>query len=326
MTDRDTTPAPQRRPTDPARPLVTVAIPTRDRPESLRRTLESILRGTRLPDEIVVCDQSESDADSPPHAPPNEAPDVPIRHRRIRERGVNRNRNRAIDASIGDFIAFCDDDVTVHPEWLERMVAEWDDRWSRRSVLITGAILPGRECSADETVPGVRADGERRVFSQRPKRGDTLYGGHFGAPRAVFEALLPRPFDERLGPGARYPGAGDEDFACRVLAAGIPIVYEPSIAVHHHPGPRGSWSRMAYCHAVGNGGMLAKQLLAGDLAAGKRLAESLAIALGKTARAMARGHAGEATARLMSAGGIGLGFGRWLGEALTGRLEAETDR
>jgi len=326
MTDRDTTPAPRGNAMDPVRPLVTVAIPTRDRPESLRRTLASILRGTLLPGEIVVCDQSESQADIALGDLPGAALDVPIRHRRVRERGVNANRNHAIHASSGEFIAFCDDDATVHPEWLERMVAEWEDRWSRGAVLITGAILPGREYGIEEAVPGVRMGGERRIFSQRPKRGDTLYGGHFGAPRAVFEALLPHPFDERLGPGARYPGAGDEDFACRVLAAGIPVVYEPSITVRHHPGPRGSWSRMEYRHAIGNGGMLAKQLLAGDRGAGKRLAESMAIALGKTARALVRGNTDEAAARLMSAGGIGIGFVRWLAEALTGHLAAEVDR
>ena len=40
-------------------------------------------------------------------------------------------------------------------------------------------------------------------------------------------------FDERLGVGARFPGAEDNDFAFRLLESGYRIVYEPSVVLYH---------------------------------------------------------------------------------------------
>jgi glycosyltransferase involved in cell wall biosynthesis len=93
-------------------PLVSVVVPTRDRPELLRRAVRAIL-DQRYPGEIecvVVFDQSE----------PTEVGVEPGERRRLRsirnERtpGLAGARNAGVLASAGVLVAFCDDD----DEWL----------------------------------------------------------------------------------------------------------------------------------------------------------------------------------------------------------------
>jgi GT2 family glycosyltransferase len=47
----------------------------------------------------------------------------------------------------------------------------------------------------------------------------------------VFQAV--GPFDERLGVGARFGAAEDNDFGFRVLEAGYQIVYAPDAVIYH---------------------------------------------------------------------------------------------
>jgi glycosyltransferase involved in cell wall biosynthesis len=93
-------------------PLVSVVVPTRDRPELLRRAVQGIL-DQRYPGEIeclVVFDQSE----------PTEIGVEPGERRRLRSvrndraPGLAGARNAGVLASSADLVAFCDDD----DEWL----------------------------------------------------------------------------------------------------------------------------------------------------------------------------------------------------------------
>jgi glycosyltransferase involved in cell wall biosynthesis len=93
-------------------PLVSVVVPTRDRPELLRRAVRAILE-QRYPGEIecvVVFDRSQ----------PTEVGVEPGARRRLRHIGNERTpglagaRNAGVLASVGELVAFCDDD----DEWL----------------------------------------------------------------------------------------------------------------------------------------------------------------------------------------------------------------
>lgn len=98
-------------------PSVSVVIPTRDRPQLLRRAIRGIITQDHPGDLeiIVVFDQSEPDTSLERCDP----------HRRVRvtanERtpGLAGGRNTGILAATGDLIAFCDDD----DEWLPGKLA-----------------------------------------------------------------------------------------------------------------------------------------------------------------------------------------------------------
>jgi GT2 family glycosyltransferase len=96
-----------------APPTVSVAIPTRDRAAYLDVALRSL--GREGAEVLVVVD-----------GPDPESAAVATRHGArvvVHERslGLNAARNTAIDETDGDLIAFLDDDVAVHPGWLDAL-------------------------------------------------------------------------------------------------------------------------------------------------------------------------------------------------------------
>ncbi len=102
---------------DGSSPTVSVVVPTRDRPELLRRAVQQVL-DQRYPGEIecvVVFDQSD----------PAEVPVELAEGRRLRTvrnqrvPGLAGARNAGVLASSGELVAFCDDD----DEWLAGKVA-----------------------------------------------------------------------------------------------------------------------------------------------------------------------------------------------------------
>ena len=102
-------------------PLVSVVVPTRDRPEPLRRAVAAILGQTyEGPVEcLVVFDQSDPDLPWP-DLPPGR---TLILRRNDRTPGLAGARNSGILAATGELVAFCDDDDEWLPEKLTRQVA-----------------------------------------------------------------------------------------------------------------------------------------------------------------------------------------------------------
>jgi glycosyltransferase involved in cell wall biosynthesis len=102
-------------------PKVSVVVPTRDRPEPLRRAVAAILGQTyEGPVEcLVVFDQSDPDLPWP-DLPPGR---TLILRRNDRSPGLAGARNSGILAATGELVAFCDDDDEWLPEKLTRQVA-----------------------------------------------------------------------------------------------------------------------------------------------------------------------------------------------------------
>ena len=101
-------------------PRVSAVVPTRERPELLRRSVEAIVR-QRYPGElecIIVFDQSE------PRLPPVELP--PGRELRSVENGRTPGlagaRNSGMEAATGQLVAFCDDDDVWMPDKIRLQV------------------------------------------------------------------------------------------------------------------------------------------------------------------------------------------------------------
>jgi GT2 family glycosyltransferase len=106
-----------RPPADASAPLVSVIVPTYNRPELLGLTLESIERQTYAALEIVVVNDAGSDV-----------ADVVARFPRARliEQPVNRGpspaRNRGLAEARGEFVIFFDDDDEMFPDHIAALV------------------------------------------------------------------------------------------------------------------------------------------------------------------------------------------------------------
>jgi glycosyltransferase involved in cell wall biosynthesis len=212
-----------------AQPLISVVIPTRDRPRALGRCLEALSSQTvkeRL--EVVVVDDGSLDGDAVA-----EAVSRWPRTRFLRQApsGPAAARNEGARAAHGTVICFTDDDCEPHEDWAERLVAALEskaDAVGGRTIGATSdAIVRASELIAHAPA-GVSARGDSLVFTP----SNNL------ACRA--DVLAAVPFDER------YPAAAGEDreWCERLLRAGHVLRYEPSaVLVHHDDSDLGSFLR-----------------------------------------------------------------------------------
>jgi glycosyltransferase involved in cell wall biosynthesis len=100
---------------------VSAIIPTRNRAESLRRTLRSLFSQSAQPSEVVIVDGSEDDATKMLVADfANQISGVSLRRSEAIKRGAASQRNQGVAQSVQPFVLFCDDDVLFEPDCIER--------------------------------------------------------------------------------------------------------------------------------------------------------------------------------------------------------------
>jgi len=254
---------------------VSIVIPTRNRPQLLCDAVDSILVGDRLPDEIVVADQSTDERATLP-----DAAGVEIVHLVLTSTGLSRARNEGIAAARGDLIVFTDDDVRVDPAWLGAIVDAFERAPARTA--ITGAALSGVD--GDEHVPSL-------TYRTRPEtfRGrvfcDPLAGLNMAFARSAFEEIC--PFDERLGPGAEFDNADDNDFGYRLLEAGYEIAFVPAAVVYHRGARRGrALARLDFSYGRGQGAFYVKHMSWSDRHMLRRMGRNVAYRLRRLAPAV----------------------------------------
>jgi glycosyltransferase involved in cell wall biosynthesis len=205
-------------------PLVSVIVPTRDRPELLTTTLRSIVQQHSVPLEIVVVDDASSDSDAVP-AVVEALDDGRIRIlRQPVSAGVSTARNRGLAASTGTWIAFCDDDDLWAPDKIDRQVHAVCT--SGRSWAYTGAVDINQ---ANVVTKGSPPPSPDDVVRNLP-RYNAVPGGCSSVLVARAALVQTGGFDVGLGPCA------DWDLWLRLLRLGPPAcVPEPLVAYRLHP-------------------------------------------------------------------------------------------
>lgn len=148
------------------RPLVSVVVPTRDRPNRLEQALESIDAQSYDRLEVVVVDGSSSPV-------PRSRIEASLRegrelvYRRDPGRGAAAARNVGIRAASGTYLAFLDDD----DRWLESKVSRQVERFEQAGPRV-GIVYTGQRAvdGADRTV-GVRVPRTRGDVTEALLRG-----------------------------------------------------------------------------------------------------------------------------------------------------------
>lgn len=228
---------------------LTVIIATLGRP-ILRRALDALADGTRLPAEVIVVDQGRS---SEVEAMLRE---VQVRGLLTRwipstDRGKARSVNHGVEAAATPFVAVTDDDCLVNRDWIERLEAALDQH--------PGSIVTGRVEAGDETVLATVTSLVPIVQRRPGLRFDRLSGGNMALAKATFARI--GGFDE--DPVLRH--AEDPEYAYRALRVGVPIHYAPEVAVTHL-GWRDAEAREGQYadYARSHGGFYGKYLRRGD--------------------------------------------------------------
>ena len=107
-------------------PSTTVGIATYRRAEFVVPSLESLLEQTKLPDEIIVLDDSPDDETERAVADLRstaslDAVSLVYRHRGDDSSVPQDARNAIVDEADGEILCFLDDDTVCPPDWLESL-------------------------------------------------------------------------------------------------------------------------------------------------------------------------------------------------------------
>src|SRR5690349_5343504 len=121
--------------------IITVAICTWNRAESLRRTLASLtlIRPPSTADWEVLVVNNDS-VDHTDAVISEFSWQLPIRREFEPARGIARARNRVIDTAKGEYLVCIDDDVVVEPSWLAAYVEAFI--CYPEAALFGGPVLP----------------------------------------------------------------------------------------------------------------------------------------------------------------------------------------
>lgn len=239
---------------------VSLIIATRNRPEMLEATLQSLAGSTVLPAEVIVIDQSDHPRARPVVTGLDDLSGTRLRYCWSQTRGLSRANNLGVALAAFDLLLFTHDDVLLDPDWVENLVTALSEGQPRR--VVTGRILPGEAEVTGGFAPTLRTD-------ERPARYlgrvgfDVLKPLNMGLSRSAFEHA--GGFDERLGPGTPFPGAEDADLGFRLLEAGYEIAYVPAATLIHRAWRHGDeYLPLRWRYGLAQGAFFAKHLHRND--------------------------------------------------------------
>lgn len=183
--------------------FVSVVTPTLNRPDPLRRALRSLTAqhvadGHRL--ELIVVDNSrDGNARAGVEAIAREAA-VPLRYVSEPRPGIAVARNRGVQESSGDWVAFLDDDEEAAPDWVQSLCAA-ATRSDADAVFGPVVAQPEAETAGVEDAAVLLGYFERRRDLQ--DGGDlTDWYAYLGTNNSMFRRetclVSPQPFEEAL--------------------------------------------------------------------------------------------------------------------------------
>ena len=219
--------------------VVSIVVPSCDRPDDLRRCLSSLVtQRTRHALEIIVVDNRPDEGSA--RAVAREFPGVRIVDES--RRGLSYARNAGIAAASGSIVVATDDDVAAPAGWIEQLVAPF----ARREVMcVTGNVLP-LELETEAQVRFEEYGGLGKGFTPFDVNGAWFASRRVAVPtwmlgataNAAFRASVFRDpriglLDEALGAGMPTGCSEDTYLFYKILKAEGTIVYEPSAYVWH---------------------------------------------------------------------------------------------
>jgi glycosyltransferase involved in cell wall biosynthesis len=215
---------------------ISVVVCTYNRCESLKRTLKS-LKEMSAPEgcswELILVDNNSKDNIKAVIEEFEKDCKLNVKYIFEGKQGLSHARNRGINHSKGEIIAFTDDDVLVDRYWLSNIERAFEEH---DVSCVGGKILPVWEIPKPKWLKhdfhymlALLDYGDKPFYLKSP----IIWGANFSVKADIFGKY--GGFDTNLG---RIPGrlfAGEEtEFARRILNKGEKILYDPNAVVHHY--------------------------------------------------------------------------------------------
>ena len=201
---------------------------TRDRPDSLLRTVASLLASAGADFELLVIDQSDGPESG--EALASGFSDSRLRYLHSHARGKGAALNEGLRLACGDIVASTDDDCEVPPGWAAGMAQALEAQPTAAIVFCNVAAGPHDRTAG--YIPAFEQRRSRLLCSIGASRGELGLGAGMAVRRAVVLAL--GGFDESFGPGARFGSGDDWDIAHRLLLSGWHVYETAHLSIVHH--------------------------------------------------------------------------------------------
>ncbi len=231
-------------------PSISLIIPTYNRYDDLSICILSILKQTRLPDELIIIDDGE--LDNIPHKADCEKSGIQVIYHKKDSPGLTASRNCGVRLAKHTLIFFLDDDVELFPEYIQSITDVFEEDSQGKIGGVGGVIANEPKLSLTKKI--------RRAFDMcflvtGPTEGKVLCSGfcvNFGSSgktltnnvyvdflsggvcayrKSVFDTVM---FDEN------YQGYGlgeDKDFSYR-LSKHTLLVMTPYAKLNHYESPQ----------------------------------------------------------------------------------------
>lgn len=280
-----------------------ILICTRNRPELLADTLRSVLAADSVPGEVVIVDQSGVANTAVAGI---DGAGCEVRYVHSPTVGASRARNEGLRLAKHDWVVLLDDDMLVERTWLTTLLAGLPEA---ELAIATGNVLAAPpEGAAGVIPPAALVQRGERTFRGR-QDADVVPGANVALRRAV--ALAAGGYDERLGPGTRFPSAEDNDFGHRLMLFGCEVHHVPAaITLHRAWRTRSELVRLRWAYGRGKGAFYAKHASLRDGWMVRRALADLGRRVRRAFTSLPRAPK-EAAAEVISIGGILSGAAGW---------------
>lgn len=220
---------------------VSVIVPTYKRPESLSRCLDALARQTTVADEIIVVVRQDDKASKQVLSQRRaEAVRLVSIHVPAERPGFVAALNAGVSASRGGIVCFTDDDAEPRPDWISRILDTFHgDRTigavgGRDWVYHAGALETGAESVVGILNRWGRLVGNHHLGVGPPRDVAVLKGVNLSIRGELIRQV---GFDDRLR-GSTTEHHSELGLCLSLRRMGFRVVYDPAIAVEHHPQPR----------------------------------------------------------------------------------------
>ena len=209
--------------------MISVVIATRNRSETIKNCINSLLKNSYRNFEIIIIDQSTDDQTK--HIV-QQVSALQIHYHRLYTHGKSRALNEGLKLISGQIVAFTDDDCIVSLNWLRSMYHILTTHQEIAGVF--GKTLPYQwNKHPKETCPCTFVRTTAKKFS-RPAYHPKHWG--YGNNMAFRTSALKQigGFKPWLGPGSIGDNAEDAELANHLLIMGEKLLFTPKMIVYHN--------------------------------------------------------------------------------------------
>jgi len=220
---------------------VSVIIPTKNRPEDLELTLQTLMKQSVMPEELIIVDQSESDESSRRVSrllDQNALAKIELKY--IHDTQISGGaaaRNRAMSIATSDIWLFLDDDVCLEQDFIEQLLRAYGSQAGATGVsgIVTNYPRPAVTFQFWNRlfVRGPFHDDRQPVYwnAERLRASEPVRVSRLGAGLMSFhaDAIRDLRFDENL---SGVSDGEDVDFCSRLPQDSLMIIVPKARLVH----------------------------------------------------------------------------------------------